>query len=191
VHPFLEAIIAPKTLLGSFLALTIGGLLFFPITSGTSWLYYCVLRRSRFFPNDDVQKEREQRKKEWKWAFYNVVGNGILTAPVHHWIVQGQSKVYFDVSERGWPYLIGSVVAILVITGSTSPVRIPVPSPRWSLRRVHHLLAGVVHVHSRASDLGPKPARELHGLPHPPSQGEQAQLRPVLHYLRPTLGHLP
>ena len=116
VHPFLEAIIAPKTLLGSFLALTIGGLLFFPITSGTSWLYYCVLRRDRFFPNDDVQKEREQRKKEWKWAFYNVVGNGILTAPVHHWIVQGQSKVYFDVSERGWPYLIGSVVAILVIT---------------------------------------------------------------------------
>ena len=157
MHPILEAILAPKTMFGSFLVLFIGGLAFFPITSGTSWLYYCVIRRSRFFPNDDKKQEAEQRKLEWYWAFWNVLGNAVLTAPVHHFIVTGNSRVYFDVSERGWGYLLGTAVLVLVITE---------PLVYWAHRILHHpVLYKHIHlVHHKFRQPSPWTSMAFHPL---------------------------
>lgn len=139
MHPILEFIVRPPTIFHSFLLLTVGGLVFFAMTSGSSWLYYCVLRRDRFFPNDDASKEGEQRKKEMKWAVYNVVGNAIFTAPIHHLVISGHSKVYFDVDERGWPYFFGSIFFILTITE---------PLVYWAHRILHHpVLYRWLHTH--------------------------------------------
>lgn len=141
-----ESILAPTTILGSFLVLFLGGLIFYPITSGTSWLYYCVLRRDRFFPAEageaaspSKETERQQRKKEWLWAFYNVLGNAVLTAPVHHLVVTGGSKVYFDPGERGYAYLAFSVLLVLVITEFLV---------YWAHRVLHHpVLYRHIHYH--------------------------------------------
>jgi Delta7-sterol 5-desaturase len=139
MHPYLKAIIAPETVWGSFVVLAIGGLLFFPITSGSSWLYYCVLRRERFFPNEDPAREREQRPREWKWSVYNVVGHAAFTAPIHHLVVKGHSKVYFDVADRGLPYFFASVVLILAVTE---------PLVYWAHRILHHpWLYKHIHLH--------------------------------------------
>lgn len=144
--PVLEAILAPKTVLGSFAVLMIGGVFFYLLTSGTSWLYYCVWRRERFFPGQSGQLEREktQRKTEWLWAFYNLLGNAVITAPIHHLIVTGHSKVYFDVGARGgpfggWGYFFFSFVAILVFTE---------PLVYWAHRLLHHpVLYKHIHLH--------------------------------------------
>jgi lathosterol oxidase len=91
-----------------------------------------VWRRERFFPgwNPDTKEEHRWRRLEWKWAFYNLLGNAILTAPIHHGIVTGKSRVYFDVAEHGgWGWLVASVFVVLAITE---------PLVYWAHRLLHH-----------------------------------------------------
>jgi lathosterol oxidase len=127
----LRAVLAPETLLGSFVVLFVGGVLFYLLTSGTSWLYYCRWRRERFFPgwNPDSPEEQQSRRLEWRWAFWNLLGNAVITAPIHHGIVLGKSRVYFDVADYGWGWLIGSIVVVLVVTE---------PLVYWAHRLLHH-----------------------------------------------------
>lgn len=137
----LESVLAPQSILGSFLVLFIGGMLFFPITSGSSYLYYRVFRRERFFKNDqeNLAKEDGQRKTEWLWAFYNVLGNAVVTAPIHHLVVTGKSKVYYAVSDHGYGWLAFSVLLVLVITE---------PLVYWAHRILHHpWLYKRIHLH--------------------------------------------
>lgn len=137
----IESIIAPQSVLASFAILFIGGMVFYPITSGTSWLYYCVIRRERFFPGerDAIPRERETRKKEWLWALYNVFGNAVITAPIHHWVVTGKSKVYTSVGDYGVPYLFLSVFLVLLFTE---------PLVYWAHRLLHHpLIYKKIHLH--------------------------------------------
>lgn len=137
----LETILAPSSVLGSFFLLFLGGLLFYPVTSGTSFLYYRVFRRDRYFASDqeNLAKEQGQRNTEWLWAFYNVLGNAVLTAPIHHWIVTGKSRVYTDVADYGYPYLALSVVLVLLVTE---------PAVYWAHRILHHpYLYKRIHLH--------------------------------------------
>lgn len=141
VSSSLDAILAPQTVLGSFFVLFLGGVVFYFVTSGTSWFYYFVARRERFFPGQAaaVEAERAQRKREWLWAFFNLLGNAVVTAPIHHFIVTGESRVYLDVAERGWGYLLFSVVAVLVFTE---------PLVYWAHRLLHHpVLYKHIHLH--------------------------------------------
>jgi lathosterol oxidase len=127
----LRAILAPETTLGSLVVLFVGGVFFYLLTSGTSWLYYCRLRRERFFPGWDptTPAEHATRRLEWRWAFWNLLGNAVLTAPIHHAIVTGKSRVYLDPLEHGWGWLFGSVVVVLVVTE---------PLVYWAHRLLHH-----------------------------------------------------
>lgn len=139
--PLLDTILAPQSVLASFLVLFVGGLLFFPLTSGTSYLYYRVFRKQRFFGGDEenLAKEQGQRKTEWLWAFYNVLGNAVITAPIHHLVVTGKSKVYVDVSEHGVGWIFASIVLVLLITE---------PLVYWAHRILHHpVLYKKIHLH--------------------------------------------
>ncbi len=126
---FVEAILAPKSILGSFVVLFFGGVVFYLLTSGTSYLYYCVLRKDHYFRGQERKDERAEVKKEWLWAFYNILGNAVLTAPIHHLIVSGHSKIYFDVSERGWPWFFATIAIIMVVTEL---------AVYWAHRILHH-----------------------------------------------------
>lgn len=44
------------------------------------------------------------------------LGNVLLTAPIHWAILAGYSRVYFSVDERGAPWLLVSVVLVLLVT---------------------------------------------------------------------------
>lgn len=137
----LESILAPQSVWGSFLILFIGGVAFYPVTSGTSFLYYRVLRRKKYFPNDEANlaKEKGQRRTEWIWAFWNLLGNAVLTAPIHHLVVSGNSKVYFDLNDHSLAYTALSIALVLLITE---------PLVYWAHRLLHHpVLYKHIHLH--------------------------------------------
>ena len=96
MDPLLRSLLAPETVWGSFLALFGGGIVFYLVTSGSSYLYYFVLRKNRFFPNETP--DPKQMWLERKWAVYSLLGNAVVTAPIHHYIVHGKST---DVLRRG------------------------------------------------------------------------------------------
>jgi lathosterol oxidase len=117
----MQAVVAPvfgpQAILVSFALLFVGGLLFYIIISGSSYLYYCVLRRDRYFPPAQRRtREWAEVKKEWRWSFYNLVGNAALTAPIYVLIVSGRSQVYFDIAEHSVPYFVFSVALLLMLT---------------------------------------------------------------------------
>jgi lathosterol oxidase len=127
----LRAILAPETMVGSFAVLFVGGVFFYLLTSGTSYLYYCVWRRERFFPgwNPNIPEEQKIRRQEWRWAFYNLFGNAVVTAPIHHLIVTGRSRIYFGIGEHGWGWYAASIVVVLAVTE---------PLVYWAHRLLHH-----------------------------------------------------
>lgn len=134
---FVKNIIAPETIWGSFLMLTVGGLIFYVLTSGLSHLYYFVWRKERFFPNEKL--DPKQMWLERKWAVYSLLGNAVLTTPIHHFIVNGKSRVYNDVSEYGVPWLLASILLMLVITETLV---------YWAHRFLHHpIVYKKIHLH--------------------------------------------
>lgn len=127
MHPWLHAVIAPETVLGSFLVLAIGGVVFYFVTSGTSYFYYFKLRKARYFPNETP--DPKQMRRERLFAMYSLLGNAVITAPIHHLIVTGRSRIYLDVAEHGWGWLVVSVLLFLVITETLV---------YWAHRALHH-----------------------------------------------------
>jgi Delta7-sterol 5-desaturase len=127
MHPWLHAVLLPETVLGSFLVLFIGGVSFYLVTSGSSYLYYFRLRKDRYFPNDTP--DPAQMKKERRWAIYSLLGNAVITAPIHHLIVTGRSRVYLDVADHGVGWLVVSALLFLVITETLV---------YWAHRALHH-----------------------------------------------------
>jgi lathosterol oxidase len=117
VQALVTSLFAAPTLLGEFRPAVRRRLCFYVLTSGSSYLYYWMLRVDRFFPPEQRRKnEWTAVKQEWLWSFYNMVGNAALTAPIYTLVVSGRSKVYFDVAEHGVPYLFCSAALQLVIT---------------------------------------------------------------------------
>lgn len=135
--PFLDALIRPQSILGSFAVLFGGGIVFYLVASGSSYFYYFVLRKERYFPNETP--DPAQMKKERRWAMYSLFGNAVMTAPIHHAVVQGKSKVYFDLSEHSALYFVLSVALFLVITETLV---------YWAHRALHHpWLYKHIHLH--------------------------------------------
>src|SRR5262245_61426615 len=99
------------------------------LTSGPSYLYYFVLRKDRYFRGQERENEREGLGREWLWPFYNLLGNAVITAPIHHFIVTGNSKIYFVISDYGWPWYFASFAIVLVITEL---------AVYWAHRILHH-----------------------------------------------------
>lgn len=127
----LQAVLAPESLLGSFAVLFVGGVIFFVLTSGASFFYYRVWRRERFFGGQErsLEEEARQRPTEFRWAFYNLLGEAVLTAPIHHGIVTGKSRVYFSIADYGWGWTLASVAVVLIVTE---------PLVYWAHRLLHH-----------------------------------------------------
>ena len=83
------------------------------IMSGASYLYFFVLKKSRYHPQ--YRQDRSVILRSMKWAFISAAGNSALVIPVELMIIKGNSQVYFDVSEKGWGYLAVSILLVLVI----------------------------------------------------------------------------
>jgi Delta7-sterol 5-desaturase len=128
---------APGSIWGSFVVLTIGGVIFYYVTSGLSYLYFLVWRKDRYFPNETPNPE--QMKKERRWALYSLVGNAAFTAPIHHAIVEGKSQIYFGWGEHSFGYFLFTIFIFLMVTECLV---------YWAHRALHHpILYKHIHLH--------------------------------------------
>ncbi len=109
-----DALGIPDHPIAVFLSLTISGYLYFLLLASISYFIFFVWKRDYFHPG--YEPDREEIKKSLKWSFYSVSGNVVLMMPIHFAIASGYSKLYTDVSEYGWGWMIGQVVLLLIIT---------------------------------------------------------------------------
>lgn len=98
----------------AFLTLLIGGLTMFLVFSSTSYGFFFIWQRKRFNPH--YTPEPGMVPMAVRWGFLNILGNAVLTAPLHVLIATGHSKVYWDVGDFGWGYLALSVLMMLGVT---------------------------------------------------------------------------
>ena len=100
--------------LAIFLVLTTGGLLAYFAFSGLSYLLFFVWGRKRFHP--DYVPDAKQNRSARFWGSVSIIGNAVLTIPFHWLLSHGYGNLYWDVSEYGWGYLIGSFFLYLAVT---------------------------------------------------------------------------
>ncbi len=120
-HPFLAS---P---LGIFLVLAVGGSLLYLSLASLGYATFFVWKKDRFLP--DYVANPAELKKAITWGLVSVVGNAVLTAPIHHAIVTGRSSVYYDLDERGLGYFVFSVAVYLFVTETLV---------YWTHRALHH-----------------------------------------------------
>lgn len=101
-------------ILGVFVLQALAGALMYGVLSGASYLFFFVWGRSKFVPDHSLS--RAELAKAMRWAAYSVVGNAALMLPFEYGVLNGRSRIYYDVAEHGWLYLVGSVVALVLIT---------------------------------------------------------------------------
>src|SRR5262245_36330603 len=66
--------------------------------------YLVLFRRRRKDPAYRVEKGAV--KRGLLWSFLSLGGNAVVTAPIHVAIATGHSRMYWDVDEMGWGYLV-------------------------------------------------------------------------------------
>lgn len=110
----LEIFNLPETPFNQFISLAIGGLTFYFGMSGISYLIFFVWGRKRFHPT--YQPNSAEIRAAWKWGTIGTIGNVILMLPFHWAIAHGYSRVYWDTSDYGLPWLIASFVLYICFT---------------------------------------------------------------------------
>jgi lathosterol oxidase len=110
----LELLGLETTPFNQFISLAVGGVGFYFLISGLSYLIFFVWGKKRFHP--DYAENKEELRHQMKWGVIGVIGNAALMLPLTYMMATGHSQAYFDVSERGWPYLIGSIVVYVAFT---------------------------------------------------------------------------
>ncbi|MBX7079687.1 MAG: sterol desaturase family protein [Nannocystaceae bacterium] len=98
----------------SFLVLTCGGLLAYFGLSGLAQLLFFRWGRERFHPTAADDPARDRRARRWGTA--SILGNAALAVPLHWLLSHGVGRLYWDVDEYGWPWLLTSIVLYLVVT---------------------------------------------------------------------------
>jgi lathosterol oxidase len=102
------------TLLNEFLCLAVTGLLLYVVLSALSYLVFFVGWRERFNPG--YRPDPAADRAAVRLALVAQLGNALLTAPVHHAIARGHSRIYWDVAEHGWTWIFFSIVLCLLFT---------------------------------------------------------------------------
>ena len=104
----------PDDPLSVFVALVVGGYLYYLALAGLFYGYLFVWRKERYHP--EHEPDRAHTRRSLKWSFLSIAGNAVLTAPIHWAIANGYSQIYYDLDEQGWAWLGVQAALVLVIT---------------------------------------------------------------------------
>ena len=121
-----------------FLGLSVGGLALFFTLATLNWVVFFVIARRRFHPG--YRPNWRENRKAMGISIGSLLGNAVLTTPIHWAIATGHSQIYWDVSEHGWPWLLLSVALMITVTESAIYwVHRWLHTPLgWRLHRHHH-----------------------------------------------------
>lgn len=97
-----------------FVVFAVFGMLYFFLIASVAYYVYFYRFRSRFHP--DYKLDAKEMKSAIQWAIIGIVGNAALMLPIHMLIAKDYSKMYYDVSEHGWGWLVAQVVVLLLFT---------------------------------------------------------------------------
>lgn len=114
VRMLLELLGLETTPFNQFISLAIGGVGFYFLVSGLSYMIFFVWGRKHFHPN--YAENKEELRAQMKWGVIGVIGNAAFMLPLTYLMATGHSQAYWDVGERGWLYLVGSLVVYLAFT---------------------------------------------------------------------------
>ncbi|MFW5877222.1 MAG: sterol desaturase family protein [Myxococcota bacterium] len=109
-----EAFGFPEGLFGRFLFLTVSGFLFYWLLALGSYLLFFRLGKHRF--NPDYAADLRTNLNAMKWSFFSLAGGALPVAAIHLLIDRGYGKIYTDVDEHGWGYLIFSVLLLVALS---------------------------------------------------------------------------
>ena len=124
----------PAGLLG--LTITFGCLLYGILGSASYYVFFVRWRR-RFVPA--YHCDQAQFRNSIRLTALNVLGSSLLILPVQLLIVFGNTRVYFGIKPYGWPYLIFSLFAVIVVSDTLI---------YWIHRALHtKWLARSLHIH--------------------------------------------
>lgn len=84
------------------------------LLSTASYLFFFRWKKARFHP--EYQADQAAIMNSIKWAFYSAAGNSLLIIPIELLIVYGKSRIYTDVGDYGWGYLVLTIFLVLIIT---------------------------------------------------------------------------
>ncbi|HEX5669309.1 MAG TPA: sterol desaturase family protein [Chitinophagaceae bacterium] len=88
-----------------------------------AWMSYMIFYRweNEKWQNSQIQKTGHTKssiKREIAWSISTVLIFSILATTGVYWINQGYTKVYFEIPDRGWPYLVLSILIYIVLHDS-------------------------------------------------------------------------
>lgn len=110
----LDTFAQPDSSLAVLLRLLLGGVAFYLALSGASYMIFFVWLRRRFNPG--YRSDWAMNLRAIRRGLSSTAGNAVLAMPFHMLAALGYSRLYFDVDERGWAYLIVSVALVLAVT---------------------------------------------------------------------------
>lgn len=89
---------------------------YYLVPAGSVYLLFYVLKRDqwRAMKIQDRYPDGKNIRREIKWSVISVLIVSMITTGLILLIQAGKTKMYFDVSERGWFYLIGSAVVFIL-----------------------------------------------------------------------------
>ena len=124
-----------------FLVFAIGGMIYFFSIASIAYFFYFKKFRHKFHP--DYRLDKRQMRSAIKWVIIGILGNAALMLPIHLWIAEGHSKMYYDVSDYGWGWMFGQVFVLLLFTETL------IYWTHYSFHRVPFLWTYVHHRHHR------------------------------------------
>jgi len=100
-----------------YTVLAVGGCFFYYSFATFSYYYFFVLKKSRFFPTTIEEKELPAQMIHEKYiALMSIPLMAVPMLPAALFSYRGYSKIYKDVNEYGWCYLILSVPMFFLFT---------------------------------------------------------------------------
>ena len=100
--------------------LSLGGLFFYLAFAGVSYAYWYVANRDRCYPVVGLPKDPDALSAQIRHEIWIAVSNNPLMAllmlPGPFFAHRGYSRLYSDVSEYGWPYLLLSIPLYFAFT---------------------------------------------------------------------------
>lgn len=116
-----------ETIPGIFVFLSVGGILTYLGLATLTYRYFFVRHRDRYLP--EYEPDELDLRKAVFWGVVSVIGNAVLTAPIHYLVAAGHTRVYFDFAEHGWVWFVASIFVYLFVTETLI---------YWTHRALHH-----------------------------------------------------
>lgn len=95
-------------------------LVYYLLPAWTSFMIFHNWEKEKW-KNSQIQKNihaKSSIKREITWSLSTVLIFSLLTTMGIYWINQGYTKVYFEISEKGWPYFMLSILIYIVLHDS-------------------------------------------------------------------------